>query len=106
MYTWRHIAALVLLTTFVVGGVLVPAAHAVHHAKDDASAAQEQTYVADAHHEADDCQLCDAVFQFSGSVTLDVPAPVAVPALHAALNGTAVYTHGADTLHIRGPPNA
>lgn len=106
MYTWRHIAALVLLTTFVVGGVLVPAAHAVHHTKNDASTTQGVTYVVDVDHEADDCQLCDAVSQFFGGATLDVPVPIAVPALQATLNSTAVYTYGANTLHIRGPPNA
>ncbi|MFO8231928.1 MAG: hypothetical protein R6U20_04615 [Longimonas sp.] len=113
----RHIAAAVLLALFVMGGVIAPSMHAVHHAQETAHEgmphdevphceAVPARWTADTPHADADCALCGAVFHIS------TPSLSALPPVYRLQEGTVAVQqspapHGtAPAAHSRGPPHA
>lgn len=105
MHTWRHIAATVLLAIFVVGGVLVPAVHAVHHAHEVAPAAHE--HIAHVHADADvDCTLCEAVFHSTETASTSAPTPTLLARAWEVIYPQSPLLQPVAHHIIRGPPHA
>lgn len=105
MHTWRHIAALVLLATFVVGGVLVPAVHAVHHASEADTVAHTQVVQTDGDSSID-CTLCGAVFHSAQAARPSAPAPALHTRAWQDIAPASPRLHLAGHHVIRGPPHA
>lgn len=107
MPSTRHIAATLLLTLFVVGGVVAPSMHAWHHAETaSACDAPVQWAPDDAPRAAADCVLCDAVFHVSAPSLPDLPA--APRPRFANRTHPPEWAPGLDapTPDSRGPPRA
>lgn len=105
MHTWRHIAAMVLLATFVVGGVLVPAVHAVHHTGSADTA--PHTHVVQGEAESSiDCTLCGAVFHAAHAARIAAPTPTLHIRAWAVISPTAPRLQPVGHPIIRGPPHA
>ncbi|MFO8233180.1 MAG: hypothetical protein R6U20_10990 [Longimonas sp.] len=106
MHTWRHIAATVLLAIFVVGGVLVPAVHAVHHAADaDAAPTHVVVHSDDAAAEID-CTLCEAVFHPAEAASTSAPTPTLYARAWNVISPTSPRPQPVFHYVIRGPPHA
>lgn len=105
MHTWRHIAATVLLAIFVVGGVLVPAVHAVHHADVPHEAPHMLVVQSDAESNID-CTLCEAVFHSAEIATAPAPTPMLRTHTWDAPSLSSLRPQPATHHVIRGPPHA
>jgi hypothetical protein len=95
----------VLLATFVVGGVLVPAVHAVHHT----GSADTATHTHVAQSDADssiDCTLCEAVFHSAEAAHISAPTPPLHTQTWAGIAPPSPHLHLAGHHVIRGPPHA
>ena len=104
MHTWRRIAAMMLLATFVVGGVLVPAVHAVHHA----SGADTATHTHVAQSDADsgiDCTLCEAVFHSAHAASISAPTPTLHARAWNVISPSLPHLQLVAHHVIRGPPH-
>ena len=94
---------MVLLATFVVGGVLVPAVHAVHHA-GSADTATHTHVVQDDANGGMDCTLCEVVFQSANALVTAAPAPALRIEAMPCFQPDAPRLHSVAHPIIRGPP--
>jgi hypothetical protein len=98
-------AAVVLLATFVVGGVLVPAVHAVHHARGADTTTHTHVVQSDADSSID-CTLCEAVFHSAHAASISAPTPTLHIRAWEGIAPASPHLHLAGHHVIRGPPHA
>lgn len=104
----RHITAAALLAVFVLGGLVVPGLHALHHTDQDVSCDPSMPVhlATSSAHASEDCGLCDAVLHFSTSTPVTSYStyhPVSQVLLPVVLGMRDVV---AQAQYIRGPPQA
>ena len=106
MHASRSIKAAALLAVFVLGGLVMPGLHALHHANQDVACDSSMPLhmATSSVHASEDCGLCDAVLH------VVEPASVSWQVVHRPVGeyridlGRGMRSIAAAPLHIRGPP--
>lgn len=108
MHASRPVKAAALLAVFVLGGLVVPGLHALHHTDQDVSCDPSMPVhlATSSAHASEDCGLCDIALHFSTPTPVtshSTHRPVSQVLLPAVLGMQGVV---AQTQYIRGPPQA
>jgi len=111
----RSLWAVLLLVTFVGGGVLSPVLHRAHHAVEQSATgdvchpasvhdAQTPLWTSDAAFDTSSCDLCATRVLVDGHALTRAPAPGVTIVERVAFESTPVPAPVAVRLSIRGPP--